>query len=141
MTEQADAPAPQGGVVTHFAIVGSRNWPDDGAVERLVAWMAKNYPGLTIVSGGARGVDTMAERAAWKYKLPILSFPANWEKYGRRAGFVRNKDIVENADLVAAFWDGRSPGTKHTIGLAAQAGKLYHVYTPDDTTSGGVPSD
>ena len=50
--------------------------------------------------------------------IKTLIFPANWEKYGKRAGFIRNEDIIKNCDAVIAFWDGKSKGTFHSLSLA-----------------------
>jgi len=75
--------------------------------------------GITeIISGGARGADTLAEMYARHRALPVKVFPAEWDKYGKSAGFRRNADIVKNSDIIVAFWDGKSKGTKHTIDLA-----------------------
>lgn len=71
-----------------------------------------------IVSGGAQGVDRMAEAYAEKHGIPTKIFPADWKRHGRKAGFLRNREIVKHADIVAAVWDGKSKGTKITMDLA-----------------------
>ena len=53
----------------------------------------------------------------------LTIYPADWLNLGKRAGYVRNTDIVKNSDMIIAFWDGKSKGTKHTIGLAQKMGK------------------
>jgi len=70
---------------------------------------------ITIVSGHCRGVDSLAERYAKEndYKLDI--FPADWEKYGRAAGPIRNEKMVASAQVVLALWDYKSKGTKNLI--------------------------
>jgi nucleoside 2-deoxyribosyltransferase len=80
-----------------------------------------------VVSGGARGVDLEAEGAARARGLAVQIFPADWDKYGKRAGFLRNQQIVDAADTVVAFHDGVSRGTLHTIGLAKAAGKPVRI--------------
>jgi len=80
-----------------------------------------------IVSGGAKGADTLAEQFAKENNLPVKIFKPDWAKYGRGAGPVRNKQIVEYADKVIAFWDGESKGTKSSIDLAEKSGKLLTV--------------
>jgi len=67
---------------------------------------------VTIVSGGARGADTLAENYAKMIGVNTIIFKADWKKYGRAAGMIRNKDIIAQADVVVAFWDGKSKGTK-----------------------------
>lgn len=70
-----------------------------------------------IVSGGARGADSLGEKWAKENGKETLIFKPNWSKYGKRAGFIRNEDIVKNSDQVIAFWDGVSKGTKSSIDL------------------------
>ena len=106
------------------AIVGSRDYSNRAEVEAFVNALPSN---TEVVSGGARGVDTWAQLAAVKRGLHITIFKAAWELHGKGAGFWRNHDIVSYADKVVAFWDGESRGTKHTIGIATDAGKLLDV--------------
>lgn len=81
----------------------------------------------TLVSGGAIGVDLIAETVARNTKTKCLIFKPQWDKLGKRAGFERNKRIVEAAEVVVAFWDGESKGTQHTINLALAAGKPTYI--------------
>jgi hypothetical protein len=76
-----------------------------------------------VVSGGAPGADSLAEKWAKENKKMLTIYPADWLNLGKRAGYVRNTDIVKNSDMIIAFWDGNSKGTKHTIGLAQKMGK------------------
>ena len=83
-----------------------------------------------IVSGGATGADSLAERYAREHAIPFKVYPANWAKYGRSAGYRRNKQIVDDADYVVAFWDYKSAGTKSTITLAREQkinGKIFRI--------------
>ena len=73
-----------------------------------------------VISGGARGVDRLGEQYANKNNIPIKRFPAQWTKYGKRAGFLRNKEMAEYADALIAVWDGESKGTQHMLNLAKQ---------------------
>jgi hypothetical protein len=108
------------------AIVGSRDYPDLSRVRTYVAGLPDD---TVIISGGARGVDREAERAARTRGLRTLIFPADWTTYGKRAGYVRNQTIVDHADDVVAFWDGRSPGTADTIRKAQQAGLSVRIFS------------
>lgn len=116
-----------------IAVVGSRNFKDKDFVEKTVCKVLQN--GDTFVSGGARGVDSWAEDSIeiletgiHNFEIKRKIFKPEWDKYGKRAGFLRNKLIVDEADKVIAFWDGKSKGTKHSIDLAIQAGKPVDIY-------------
>lgn len=112
------------------AIVGSRTITDYNMIENVVIAFQTNEGQITeIVSGGARGVDTLAEKLANRHNIPIKVFPADWDAYGKSAGYRRNRDIVDRADVVFAFWDGKSKGTKHSIDLAKEKGKRLEIIT------------
>lgn len=87
----------------------------------------KNINITEVVSGCARGVDKMGEVWADSHHIPIKRFPADWEKYGKPAGIIRNREMVDYADALIAIWDGKSPGTQHVIDYARRKGLLVHV--------------
>lgn len=91
-------------------ITGSRGWTDKQAIFRRLVELPDS---TTVIAGGARGADTIAAEACETYNhLTLQVFPADWEKYGKRAGFIRNAQMLdEQPDLVLAFWDGESKGT------------------------------
>ena len=104
-----------------LAIIGSRGFDDyDLLVNELQPY--KNKITL-VVSGGARGADTLGERWANDNNIETLIFLADWEKHGKRAGFIRNEDIIKNCDVCIAFWDGISKGTKHSLSLCKKLNK------------------
>jgi len=75
----------------------------------------------TIISGGAQGADYYAEEYAKRNKCRLEVFKAYWNKYGKKAGYIRNKKMIDQEpDMVIAFWDGISKGTKNTINLAKE---------------------
>ena len=78
---------------------------------------------IVIISGHCSGVDIMGERYAAENGFTVEIFMAEWDKYGRAAGPIRNEKMVDIADLVIAFWDGKSRGTKSLIKYAERAGK------------------
>ena len=119
-------------VAEKVAIVGSREGINRDAVFERVKRLVWTYPSLklTIVSGGARGVDTWAREAAEAWHLEYQEFPADWETYGKSAGFKRNVDIVKAADLVNVFWNGKSNGAKNDIDLALRYRKDIEVRFP-----------
>jgi len=108
------------------AIVGSRDYPHLNEVETYVRHKLAPVA-ATLVSGGARGVDSVAEREARKLGLQCFIFRADWELHGKSAGYIRNHDIVANCDRLVAFWDGESKGTKHSIDLALEMKKTLEV--------------
>ncbi|MGD2071982.1 MAG: SLOG family protein [Candidatus Thorarchaeota archaeon] len=110
------------------AIVGSREFPDRELVESIIQQLIVDYKNIILVSGGARGVDSWAEEVFHRYnKMVIVHYP-DWNKYGKKAGFLRNKLIINDANMIIAFWDGKSKGTKHSINLAIEAGKPINIY-------------
>ena len=84
---------------------------------------------IEIVSGGARGADALGEKFAEEYKLPVKLFPADWEQYGKSAGAIRNRQMAEYADMLIAFWDGSSKGTKNMIETMKKLGKPTFIYS------------
>ena len=83
--------------------------------------------GDEIVSGGAVGVDTYAAEYAKKKGLKLTVFLPQYDRYGRAAPIVRNKKIVDYADKIIAFWDGKSKGTLSVIKYAEKTGKLCEI--------------
>lgn len=87
---------------------------------------------MEIVCGKARGADTLGEEFAKNYGIKVKYFPANWDAYGKSAGYKRNKQMAEYAKdedgILIAFWDGESKGTKHMIDLANKEGLEVFVY-------------
>lgn len=80
-----------------------------------------------IVSGGALGADTIGEQYAKDNNINTLIFKPDWKKYGKGAGFARNKDIINNSDIVVAFWDGKSKGTRNSIDTAVKLNKDVRI--------------
>jgi hypothetical protein len=85
---------------------------------------------VVVVSGGARGVDAVAEDAARSRGLPVVRLSASWSSLGRRAGMMRNGEIVARADVLVAFWDGASSGTADAIRRARREGIAVFVVSP-----------
>lgn len=83
---------------------------------------------IKIISGMAKGADTLAIRYADEHKLTKILFPANWKLYPRAAGFLRNEDMLSIATHLIAFWDGKSSGTKHMIDIAQEKGIPVWVF-------------
>jgi len=109
-----------------LAVVGGRDFSNYTLMCAKIDAIRARCTVATLVSGGARGADRLAERYARENELPILVLRPDWS-LGRGAGLLRNKEIVETADCVLAFWDGRSKGTKNTIERAEKSRKRVTV--------------
>ncbi|MGM0460969.1 MAG: DUF2493 domain-containing protein [Fibrobacterota bacterium] len=107
------------------AVIGSRSFSSYDILCRELDTMNITE----IVSGGAKGADTLAERYAAEKSIPVKKFLPDWKKHDKGAGIQRNKKIVDYADRVIAFWDGRSRGTQSGIDFARKAGKDLRVIT------------
>lgn len=114
-------------------VAGSRSFSDYGVLgKELDKLFAENdeFVGkeIKIISGMARGADTLAIDYADKRKLTKILFPANWKRYPRAAGFLRNEDMLLLATHLVAFWDGDSSGTRHMIEIAKGKGIPVWVF-------------
>lgn len=108
-----------------LGIIGSRSFLDYHLLEVTINQFINTCTNSIthIVSGGAKGADTLANRYAEEKNIEMIVFKPDWKKYGKRAGYIRNTDIIENSDIVIAFWDGISPGTKDSIDKALNLNK------------------
>lgn len=96
-----------------YAIIGSRTFLD---YEKFKKSIDPHLPYITqIISGGAVGADSLASDYANEHDIPLLVFKPDWINNGIGAGFIRNKSIVQSSDIVLAFWDMKSNGTKHSL--------------------------
>ena len=103
------------------AIIGSRNL----TVENLEDFIPEGT--TEIVSGGAKGIDTCAAYFANRKGIPLIVFLPDYSRYKGGATFHRNEKIVKYADIVIAFWDGKSKGTEHVIRLCEKFNKKIRV--------------
>ena len=108
-----------------IAVVGSRNFTDKVLLENELIEI-KNQIEL-IISGGASGADTLAENWAKENNIPTLIIKPDWKTYGRSAGIVRNKQIIESCDYCCAFWDCKSKGTEFSINYCNKISKEIKV--------------
>jgi hypothetical protein len=102
--------------MTKIIVAGGRDFNDvlllNNTLENL------KTKDVEIVCGEARGADSLGKNWAIENNKPVKSFPAEWDQYGKAAGYKRNEKMAEYADHLIAFWDNKSKGTKHMIDLA-----------------------
>ena len=103
-------------------IAGSRTFSDYPLLEKKLNFLfsRKKKEEITIISGTANGADRLGERYANENNISVERYPADWNKYGRSAGYKRNLQMANNADALVAFWDGVSKGTNHMIDIAKE---------------------
>jgi hypothetical protein len=115
-----------------LAIVGSRHFTD---TNRFDKWIKESVDlwgtPEEVVSGGARGADTLGEKWAQTNDIPTTIYKPDWIRYGKRAGIIRNVDIITRATHVVAFPSKTGKGTQHSISLAEEQGKKLLVYWID----------
>jgi hypothetical protein len=112
------------------AIVGSREYPDTNDVRDYIDTL--RFFDIEIVTGGASGVDKVAEEYALSLGMAVWVVSPNYGQYGRRAPLIRNTMIAQECDRMVAFWDGRSRGTMDAVRKARQMGKPVDVrYFPN----------
>jgi len=111
-------------------VAGGREFSNYALLENELIHMAlATYKdkAVSIVSGMARGADALGARFAKENGVVLHEFPAHWDKYGKRAGFMRNSDMAKVADGLLAFWDGKSKGTANMIETMQKLNKPVHV--------------
>lgn len=110
-------------------ICGSRNWIDERVIEREIRKHRKEIK--LIIHGGARGADTLAGMIAHQLRIPVKVFPAQWKRFGRGAGHIRNQQMLDEGkpDQVWAFTEDlrSSRGTKDMVHRATKAQVYYRV--------------
>ena len=119
--------------MTRIIVAGSRSFQDYGSLKELLDSILDDLGvnNVEIVSGGANGADKLGERYASERGLRLIRFKADWNKYGRSAGMIRNKEMLDYAcqerPLVVAFWDGESHGTANMIQRAERRGVAVRI--------------
>ena len=117
--------------MTKLLVCGSRSITDAAWVsEKISAYVAEKgfaLSELTLIEGGAKGVDAMAKAWAVENDVPVETHKADWARYGRGAGHRRNGEMVEAANFVLILWDGISTGTKNDIDLCRKNYKNYKL--------------
>lgn len=108
-------------------VTGARDWEDKDAIFRVLKEYRTGYGHIVIIHGASPGADTLADEVAGKLGYEVESYPADWVRYGKRAGYIRNRRMLRESlpDLVIAFHnnlEGKSKGTKDMVAIAKKAG-------------------
>lgn len=106
-------------------IAGSRTVDPEKWVEDIKFFISEDFE---LVTGCARGADQIAYMIT---KNPT-EFPADWDRFGKRAGYIRNYNMAQYADVLIAVWDGHSKGTRNMIDIMLDMGKEVHVFIDSD---------
>lgn len=116
--------------VKRVLIAGCRTFNNYAVAKQYINYCISNIRkdySLTIISGGADGADKLGERYAEENGFEIEYYLPDWKKYGRSAGPRRNKEMVERADYIICFWDGKSRGTASTVKYTQNCGKPLRI--------------
>lgn len=108
-------------------VAGSRNYTDKEKVFKCLDILHNTIPITCIISGLAKGPDLFGKQWAISRGVPVEEFPADWDTYGKRAGYMRNEQMAAHGTHLLAFWDGASRGTGHMIGIAKNKGLQVKV--------------
>lgn len=123
-------------------IAGSRNFDNYELAEKIINFYIEknkvNTKELEIISGGAKGADKLGERYAEEHNIKLTRCKANWSKYGKQAGMVRNSKMAKESDALIAFWDGMSRGTKNMIETALRRKLDVYVYETNGINPKGL---
>lgn len=108
-------------------IAGSRGFNDYHTLVSFCDSVLGGRDDVEIVSGGAKGADRLGERYANDMGYAVTVFPADWDNHGNSAGYRRNTKMAKYADMLIAFWDGKSRGTAHMIDIATAYNLIVYV--------------
>jgi len=115
-----------------LVVSGSRTITDENRVKDLLnRYRFERFH--TLLHGGARGVDQIAADWGHLWGLEIVEVPADWNRHGKAAGPIRNREMADRADALIAIWDGKSRGTKQMIEYFKTLKKPYIVEIVDES--------
>jgi len=106
-----------------------------GSNELTAAIRESGFEITEVVCGEARGVDALGRWWAGQHSIPVASFPADWDRDGRSAGYLRNVRMAEYADALIAVWNNKSPGTRHMIQTAREKGLKVYIHLVSRTNA------
>ena len=104
---------------TYFLVTGSRKWIDRNLIRKELEIVKSRFPDITLVHGGCRGADLIAGSIWKELGGVVVSCPADWTRYGKAAGLIRNESMINdfNVEFAVAFVKGESRGTLHMVSL------------------------
>ena len=105
-----------------IAAIGSRTFTNRSLAEHWLYQYLKTQNDV-VVSGGAKGADKICASVAASRGYQVVEHIPDWDKYGKRAGFLRNEDIIKDSDFVLCFWDGISKGSANSLSIAKRLKK------------------
>ena len=117
-------------MIKRVVVAGSREYLNYTEAEKFIdacISKIKNEYELIFISGGCRGADKLGERYAKEHNFKIEYYLAEWDKYGKKAGIMRNEIMAKRGDFVICFWDGKSKGTKSMIRYAEENQKPLRI--------------
>ena len=120
----------------YLLVVGSRDFTDYDLLSAKLDMFLANHRSFVIVSGGADGADSLAKRYAKEHRREYIEFPAMWDVFGNKAGYIRNLHMHQFISQfehrgVVAFWNGSSKGTAQSFKLAQQFSNPLRVVRVD----------
>ncbi len=113
-------------------VSGSRSITDYFFIKELLDYYKDTLRPSVIISGNASGVDTLCERYAKENNISLELYPAQWDIYGKQAGFIRNDLMANKSDILFCVWDTKSNGTKHMLDICRKK-KLKIILTTTDS--------
>lgn len=116
--------------MSRVGVVGSRGFPYKAMVVDYMVWDFRDSD--ICVSGGCKvGVDAWVKELCRRELYAYEEIPADWDKHGKKAGFLRNTELVDDINRLVAFWDGKSRGTRDTIIKALERGLPVEIHYPN----------
>jgi hypothetical protein len=111
-------------------VSGSRTWSDRSYLFGVLDGIHASQDVTVVIEGEGGNADLGAKDWAGSHRIKLLPFPADWDHFGKSAGPIRNRHMLASGrpELVVAFWDGASPGTKDMIGAAREAGVEVWIF-------------
>lgn len=115
----------------NLIIAGSRDLTPIDLINRFAGKLDRKYGVSHVVSGKARGVDTAGEFWAVEHGKQIIDMPADWDRHGKKAGILRNVEMLQQADIILVIMHNDSRGSTHMATIAKASGKPTYVYNTD----------
>ena len=110
-----------------YIIAGGRDFNNRAIMNKILSKYISPSSDI-IISGCAQGADTLGAEWAATHGVALQTFPAQWDQYGKAAGYIRNAEMGEYADAAIIFWNSKSKGTAHMIKTMKKLGKSYSVF-------------